>query len=152
MTEQEQIKQQIQKLLELMGIPGFIVIEDRKGQLVFNIKSEDSKMLIGQYGQNLNALQHLVRVLVRTKGEEGGKAPSFVVDVEDYRKSRGEFLEALASKVATRVRETRQALVLKPMSRQDRWVIHNQLAKNEDLITESVGEEPERRIVIKLKS
>jgi spoIIIJ-associated protein len=57
----------------------------------------------------------------------------------------------LARQVAERVRETHQTLVLKPMSSSDRRIIHSALAQTPDLATESIGEDPERRIVIKLK-
>jgi spoIIIJ-associated protein len=151
--DQEKIKQQIQKLLELMGVTGTVAIEDRAGQLTFNIKTQEPKLLIGQYGANLNALQHIVRLLVRPQESATlESAVNFIVDVEDYRKERQQFLEALARQAAERVRSTKQTLVLKPMNRSDRWVIHTQLAQYEDLISESEGEEPERKIVIKPKN
>lgn len=152
MASQEIVKQQIEKFLGLMGITADVAIEDRGGRHVFNIHTEDSSMLIGQHGANLVALQHLVRLVVRRflplKEQEG---LNFIIDVEDYRKTRDEFLVELARAAAARVKETRQTLVLKPMSSYDRFVIHTQLAENPDLTSESVGEEPERRVVIKLK-
>ncbi len=155
MSNQEKIKEQIQKILQLLGVEGSIVIEDRGGNLVFNIKTEDSRLLIGLHGASLNALQHLARLLVRKElsVESGqGEPVEFFLDVEDYRKNREEFLNELARQAAGRVRETRQTLILKPMSSYDRFVIHSFLSKTDDLITESVGEEPERRVVIKLKT
>lgn len=151
MSAQENIKQRIEKLLQLMGISGRVVIEDRDGKLVFNIRSDDSPMLIGQYGVNMMALQHLVRLLARRALPADQSHPEFIIDVEDYRKNRDEFLIELATQAAARVRETGQALMLKPMSSYDRFVIHTQLSASADLISESTGEEPERRIVIKLK-
>lgn len=151
MIGQEQIKQRIEKLLELLGVLGRVVIEDRAGKLVFNIRTEDTSVLIGQYGANLAALQHIVRLLSRKAAPVDEPVPEFILDVEDYRKSRDEFLIELARQAAARVRETKQALVLKPMNGYDRFVIHTQLSEFSDLITESTGEEPERRVVIKLK-
>lgn len=152
MSSQELIKQQIEKFLSLMGIAALVSIEDRAGRLVFNIHTEDSSMLIGQYGANLVALQHLIRLVVRRQlSPEEQTGLNFIVDVEDYRKSRDDFLIELAKQAAQRARETKTTLVLKPMSSYDRFVIHTQLAEFPDLTTESVGEEPERRVVIKLK-
>lgn len=148
-NKHEIIKQEISKLLELLKINGDISVEDRAGQLFFNIKTEDSKMLIGQHGQNLKAFQHIVRLLVRKP--DGQERQYFSVDVDDYRREREEFLEALARKAASRVRETKQTLILKPMTSSDRKMIHTSLSNFDDLITESIGDEPERRIVIKLK-
>ncbi|MEK9181143.1 MAG: R3H domain-containing nucleic acid-binding protein [Patescibacteria group bacterium] len=152
MPNQEKIKEQIQKLLGLLGVAGSIIIEDRAGSLVFNIKTEDSRLLIGQHGANLNALQHLARLLARKELGAEEQMVEFFLDVEDYRKNREEFLNELARQAASRVRDTKQTLILKPMSGYDRYVIHSFLAKTDDLATESIGEEPERRIVIKLKA
>ena len=148
---QEKIRTKILELLTLLGIEAEVETEDREGQLTFNIKSKDSRMLIGQYGQNLKALQHIIRLLVRKNWTAEHEAPVFYLDVEGYRKSRQEFLAELARKAAFRVRTTKQTLILKPMSSYDRRVIHMYLKDSTDLITESIGEEPERRVVIKLK-
>lgn len=151
MNVQEKIKSQIQKLLDLMGVTAVISTEDREGRLFFNIKTEESRILIGQHGANLAALQHLARVLARKELAEENEATEFFVDVEDYRKERDSFLEELARQASLRVRETKQKLTLKPMGSHDRFVIHTYIAKTDDLATESVGEDPERRIVIKSK-
>ncbi|MBI4054214.1 MAG: KH domain-containing protein [Candidatus Doudnabacteria bacterium] len=151
MLPQEKIQQQIQKLLELLGVRGTVAIEDREGELVFNIKSEDSSLLIGQYGATLFALQYLARLLVKRSFLPQEEPSQFTIDVENYRKDREEFLAELARQAAMRVRETKQRLVLKPMSSYERFVIHSHLSQNTDLITESIGEEPERRVVIRPK-
>ncbi|MCL5435679.1 MAG: KH domain-containing protein [Patescibacteria group bacterium] len=152
MSSQELIRQQIEKFLSLMGISAQVAVEDRSGRLVFNIHTEDSSVLIGQYGANLIALQHLIRLVARRQlSPEEQTGLNFIVDVEDYRKSRDEFLIELARQAGERARETKTALVLKPMSGYDRFVIHTKLAEFHDLTTESVGEEPERRVVIKPK-
>lgn len=153
-NKQEKIKKIIEKLLTLMMITGSISTEDREGRLFFNLKTEDSNLLIGQYGQTLKSLQHIARLLARREEEKAGEeTPTmFSLDIDDYRRERGEFLEALARKAATRVRETRRDLILKPMNSSDRKAIHMSLSESNDLVTESIGEEPERRVKIKLKA
>lgn len=154
-ASQEEIRRQIEKLLEMLGVNASIATEDRDGQLFFNIRSADSHLLIGQHGQNLKSLQHIARLLARnltTEPKVNSDTPNFSIDVEDYRRERSEFLEALARKAASRVRETKQLLILKPMNSYDRKMIHSYLASAQDLATESVGEEPERRVVIRLRS
>jgi len=153
-SNQEITREIIEKVLSLMSITeASISIEDRDGRLYYNLKTPDSNLLIGQYGQNLKSLQHIVRILVRRKlGQEAAEAPDFSLDVEGYRREREEFLEALARKAASRVRDTKQMLILKPMGSADRKIIHSFLSAEADLTTESVGEEPERKIVIKLKA
>jgi len=156
MTEhQELIQTSLKRMLELMGVGDTsLSIEDRNGHLFFNIKTADSKLLIGQYGQNLQALQHIVRLLVRKQVglDAADEKLNFSLDVENYRREREEFLEALARKAASRVRETKQMLILKPMGSSDRKIIHALLSASSDLSTESIGDEPERRIVIKLRA
>jgi len=75
----------------------------------------------------------------------------FVVDVEDYKKGREDYLRELARQAADRVRETKESLLLKPMSAYERRVVHAEISNLADITTESVGEDPERRILIKLK-
>lgn len=152
MSFQDQIKQQIEKLLFLMGVAGSVAVEEREGRLVFNITSEDSPILIGQYGANLAALQHLVRAMTRKTVPEEGTPTPFIIDVEGYRQEREEFLVELAKQAAERVRQTKQTLILKPMNAHDRFVIHTYFSALDDLETSSVGDDPERRIVIKLKA
>lgn len=148
MLDQEKIKEQIQKLLELLGAEGSVAIEDRSGKLVFNIRSPDSRILIGQYGNSLIAFQHILRLLVRKEKSEEDQRLDFIIDIEDYRKNREGYLEELARQAAERVRETKQPLTLKPMNSYDRYIIHSYLTSSEDLMTESTGEGEERRVVI----
>jgi len=116
--------------------------------LVFNLKSFDSGILIGGRGVNLAALQYMARLLVHKRLAE---PVNFVVDVEGYKKNREEFLRELARQAAARVRETKEGLLLKPMLSYERRVVHSELSNLPDIATESTGEEPERRILIKPK-
>jgi spoIIIJ-associated protein len=154
MTHQDHIRQHIETLLELIGIEGSVAIEDRDGQLVFNIKTSDSRMLIGQYGAHLRAFQHITRLLVRRASEDmqAENFPEFYVDIEDYRRNRDEFLKALARQAAERVRETKETLFLKPMHSYERRVIHSEISKLDYVVSLSEGQEPERRVVIRPKA
>lgn len=145
---QEIIKQILQQLLEHMEIPAEITTEVSEETIIFNLKTPDSGILIGSHGAHLGALQYLTRLLVHKKIPE---TVHFVVDVEGYKKSREEFLRELARQAAARVRETKESLLLKPMFAYERRVVHAEISKLPDIATESVGEEPERRILIKLK-
>ena len=144
----ESIKQIITEILQHMGIEAEIENRFLEETVIFNLRTADSGMLIGQYGANLNALQHLARLIAFRRL---GEAVRFVVDVEDYKKTREEFLRELARQAAERVRETKETLLLKPMSSYERRVVHAEISKLGDIETESVGDEPERRILIKPK-
>lgn len=147
--QQEIIKQVLRELLAHMDISAELETEVSEETLIFNLKTPDSGILIGQHGANLGALQYLTRILAHKKLSE---TAHFIVDVEGYKKSREEFLRELARQAAARVRETRESLLLKPMASYERRVVHAEIAKSSDIGTESVGEEPERRILIKPKS
>jgi spoIIIJ-associated protein len=143
------VKQVLRELLDHMGINAEIETEVSEETLVFNLRTPDSGILIGQHGTSLGALQYLARALVHKKMPE---AVHFVLDVEGYKKSREEFLRELARQAAARVRETKEALLLKPMAAYERRVVHAEISKLPDIATESTGEEPERRVLIKLKN
>ena len=112
---------------------------------------KDLSILIGKNGQNLNAFDHVVRLLVARKlGATEEKNPlTFIVDVNDYRKSRTNYLVEIARNVARRVLQTQKAEALAPMSSYERKLVHTELAGYKEIQTESIGQEPRRRIVVK---
>lgn len=143
----ELVKTTLRELLLHMGFTADIETEvAAEATTIFNLRTPDSGILIGAHGANLGALQYLTRILTQRKLT----APSrFIVDVEGYKKTREEFLRELARQAADRVRETKEILLLKPMLAFERRVVHDELAKFPDIATESRGEEPERRVLIK---
>lgn len=160
MTE-EIIKNKIinatKEVLERAGFEAKVrfIDADEPGSGKFSIVSIESDgdmgMLIGKNGQNLNALEHMIRLmsmkLISAVGKED--IPGFIVDVNDYRKSRSNFLISLARETAKRVSQNQKAEALLPMSSYERRVVHMELASFKEVQTESIGEEPKRRIVIK---
>lgn len=108
-------------------------------------------MLIGKNGQNLSAFEHLVKLIVNRKisGGEDQKRNVFIVDVNDYRKTKTKYVLDLARSAAQKVINSQRAEALLPMSAYERRLVHTELAAYKELQTESIGEEPHRRIVIK---
>ncbi|HAT73749.1 MAG: Single-stranded nucleic acid binding R3H domain-containing protein [Candidatus Moranbacteria bacterium GW2011_GWF2_36_839] len=146
----EEIKKAIEELVLKMGFSCEVEIieaqNNEQEELVFNIKTEESSYLIGQYGVNLQALQHMARIIFRGKTEN--KA-NFTLDVNSYRQEKNESVFALAKNMAeTSLREGR-AVVMRPMSPYERRLVHMELAKNDQIKTESTGEGEDRRVVIK---
>lgn len=144
----EILKQVLRDILQHMDIQAEIEPRFLEETVIFNLKTPDSGILIGGHGQNLNALQYTARLLAYKRL---GETVQFIVDVEDYKKTREEFLRELARQAASRVRETKESLLLKPMAAYERRVVHAEISNLPDITTESVGEEPERRILIKPK-
>ncbi len=117
---------------------------------------KDLSMLIGKNGQNLEAFERLVRLLASRKlatATAGQADPEndlhFIIDVNDYRKSRTDYLVSIARDVARRVIQTQRAEALSPMSSYERRLVHTELASYKEIQTESVGQEPRRRIIVK---
>ena len=108
--------------LEKMGFEAEIIIEEKDeaelGQrIVCNIKTDESSFLIGQHGGNLEALEHIMRVLVRKKTEDKLK---FIVDINGYRKEKNDSVVALARSMAEKALAEKRAVILRPMSAYER--------------------------------
>ena len=101
--------------------------------------------LIGRKGERLSALQHLVNLMLSRRT---GQWTRVLVDVEDYRGRRERQLVDLATRAAQRVVETGKMLQLEPMPALERRWIHLSLRDNADVSTQSIGEEPNRRVVV----
>jgi spoIIIJ-associated protein len=101
--------------------------------------------LIGRKGERLSALQHLVNLMLSRRMGEWTRV---LVDVEDYRGRRERQLRDIANRAALRVQETGKMLQLEPMPALERRWIHLALRDHPDVATQSIGEEPNRRIVI----
>lgn len=106
----------------------------------------DSKYLIGKYGVNLSALQHILRILIRKKTDE---RINFNVDVNNYREEQKQAIVALATEMGEKVRTEKKSFMLRPMNAYERRIVHVELAKMEGILTESIGEGEDRKIIIK---
>jgi len=116
--------------------------------LRINVKIDEPSLLIGKDGFTLRSLEYLTRILVRKKL---GKIIPFIIDIDNYKKRKEDFLRELAQDAASRVRASKHFVVLKPMAAYDRKIIHTELGKFKDVYTESLGEEPDRRVIVKFK-
>ena len=106
----------------------------------------EASMLIGEYGNNLVAMEHLIKKIVK---KESAEEENFSLDINDYRVKKLEDLKQDVKSAAHEVRLYKKPVPLRPMSSFERRIIHMLLAEYPDITTESIGEEPERRVVIK---
>ncbi len=111
-----------------------------------NIEAESPQLLIGENGQTLSEIQHLLRLILRKKI---GSDIRFDLDVNDYKKKKISYLEELAKSAADEVILTGKEKELSPMPASERRIIHLALSQRQDIVTESRGEGQERRVVIK---
>lgn len=123
-------------------------VEWDEGTVRINIVGKDMGLLIGRKGETLNALQFMVGLIMNRKREEKIRV---ILDVEDYRYKREQSLEALALRLSDKVKNTRKNVVMRPMSSQERRIVHTVLQEDPNVITYSMGDEPNRKVVISLK-
>lgn len=121
--------------------------EHSEGCLI-DINGEDSSFLRNEGGELLDALEHLVN---QAFGRDLPKGERIVCDVESFRATREAELRAMALHAANRVHTTGSPFTFGPMQPQERRVIHLELANDETLYTESIGEGHERRLKVSLK-
>lgn len=107
---------------------------------------DEAHTLIGKDGQNLKALEHVVRTIWKRRDPAGRQ---ITIDINDYRKTRATEIVSLVHETAQRIRDTRRPEALDPMTAYERRIVHTELAAYTDLATESIGQEPHRRVVIK---
>lgn len=107
---------------------------------------EDVGLLIGRHGQTLEALQELTRVVV---GQRTGMRSRIIVDIEDYKRRQRSRLASRARQIAKRVALAGREEELEPMNAFERKVVHDAVAQVAGAESSSLGEEPERRVVIR---
>jgi spoIIIJ-associated protein len=114
--------------------------------LPINLKTDDPQILIGEKGQTLIELQYLLKIILKRKISE-----SFFVDLDinGYKKKKNEYLKELAKSAADEAALTKKEKSLAPMPAYERRIIHLELADRQDVTTESIGQEPERKVIIK---
>ncbi len=137
----EELKEELPENTEYKIIPNENVIN-------VEITSEHLGYLIGYRGETLYAMQNVFSA-VAGKGIEN--RVRVILDIEGYKAKREKTLRELARKVSKTVLRTKKAVKLEPMQAYERKIIHSELQQNERIDTTSIGEEPNRRIVISLK-
>ncbi len=146
-----EVRRIIVDLLTVMGVDiEEVVVVGAEGQPVFEVRTKDSALLIGNQGERLKALNHLVkRIVERTLGR--AEASRFLLDVNGYqRKHLGE-IRNRARMLAERARLFKYDVEMSPMNAYERMVVHAVFADDPDIKTESLGEGKFRRIVIRYR-
>jgi spoIIIJ-associated protein len=141
----EEAKGVLEELLRLMAVPGTVEIATGGETARLNVRGSDLGVLIGRRGEKLASLQHIVNLIVAKKE---GEYHRIAVDVENYRGRREEQLRDVAERAAKRVVQTGKIIQLEPMPAIERRIVHMALVENPKVRTQSVGVEPNRRIVI----
>ena len=153
MDTEDLLKEVLQELLKKLGVEykKIVINEDEVASYLINIQSDNASLLIGYHGENIQALQHILKVLVWQKG--GNEHFNILLDIDDYRKRQEENVINLTERKVDIVRRTGRSQILPPMSAYFRRKVHLHCmgAGYEDIETESQGDGDTRHIIIKLK-
>ena len=132
----------VDDLLKLMDLRADTVLREEEN--VVDIEGQDAEILVGRHGDGLKSMEYLLNLALRDPGSQ----PRVRLDSNGYRERRIRSLERLAEATARQVVEYGVPIRLDPMLSWERWVIHTSLKDREDVKTESVGEAPERKVVV----
>ncbi|MFM8997398.1 MAG: RNA-binding cell elongation regulator Jag/EloR [Candidatus Limnocylindrus sp.] len=144
-------KEILETLIKHLDFEAEVRLSGEGSETVLNVAgtspeaAEELGSLIGRRGERLQAIQHLVNLMLSRKLGEWARV---TVDIEEYRGRREAQLRALARKAGERVRETGRAVQLEPMTALERRWVHMELQDAPGIATESAGEEPDRRVVV----
>ncbi|MDD3646948.1 MAG: KH domain-containing protein [Candidatus Dojkabacteria bacterium] len=150
-------KELVKKAEEIFGKMLSVLEPEAKAEISLEIDEHDKKFLkvivegenlgflIGYRGGTLNSLQMILSQIISNKA---GEHVSVLLDMNNYRERRNDYLKSLASRAIEEVQETGQKVALPPLTAFERRVIHLSLQDNDEVKTESEGEGIDRHIVI----
>jgi len=148
-------RETVSELLEKMKVSAQVTAhygepDDKNNRvpLHVDVNGDDLSILIGRRAETLNALQYIAGLIV---SKELGHSVPLIVDVEGYRSRRENQLRQLARRMAEQVVKTKRRQVLEPMPAGERRIVHIELRNHPDVTTESIGDEPRRKVTIKPK-
>lgn len=142
----------VKEILEKMGVQAEVKAsfpEDAAGDernIWVEVQGKDLSFLIGRRSETINSLQYIASLMV---GKELGRWVSLQIDVEGYRQRRERALRQLARRMAEQAVNSGRRQVLEPMPANERRIIHLELRDNPNVVTESTGDEPARKVTIK---
>lgn len=154
-------KQWLETLLELMDMPttvtteGFETIAEDSESCWLNISAdnltpEQIQILIGQKGEDIDAIQYLANTILNLTQDTDSQG-SYTIDLNGYRVKRYQELLDIADNAAAKVRATGEETEVPNLSSAERKQIHSFLQNSPDLETESRGQEPDRKLIVKLR-
>jgi len=135
----------VEGLLKHMGVRAQVTVRSASDPITIDISGRDLGALIGWRGETLRALQSVTNVMFGKQLAEGERV---IVDVERYRQRREHTVREIALRAARQVKMTGDAITLDAMQAFERRAIHLALQDDPDVGSSSIGEEPDRRVVV----
>ncbi len=154
-------KEWLETLLKLMGFPAEVNVEQRNSEFLESpecwliidetqLTPKQIQMILGNHGEGVDAIQYLANTLINLS-VESEQQQGFTVELNGYRLQRQQELNAWVQQVAQQVRQTGQEIEMTSLSSAERRQVHTMLKDADDLATESRGQEPDRRLVVRLR-
>jgi spoIIIJ-associated protein len=135
-------------ILAQLGVGKYEIAVKKEGDNnVIDISGENLGAIIGRRGETLDALQYLA-ILANNRGSEENTRLRLVVDCNGYREKRTETLETLAVRTCAKVIKQGRRVTLEPMNPYERRIIHSKVSEIEGVFSNSIGDEPYRKVVI----
>ena len=144
------VAESIREIIEKLQVPATIEVSRQDNIFFVDIDSEDSSLLIGKYGVNLESLQFILAVRIKTL--TGDDDFEIYVDVGNWRKRKDEKLKQMALDAAQRVASENEPQSIYNLKNSERRVIHVALADHPSVETVSEGEGENRHIIIRSKN
>ncbi len=142
------LQEYIQEFVQTLGISiDAVEIVTTGAHTMFNIRTADSKQLIGPHGDHLRSLNYLIRRSVEKK--TGEKDSKFMIDVNGYQHKHIQSIEQKAKLLADRVRTFKSSAAMTPMSAYERMIVHSLFSEDSEIATESEGVGKARHIVLR---
>ncbi len=151
MNKEDLIKEVAEEVLGKMGFEATITVSTSvvengaKENITLEIDSPESKFIIGKQGATLISLQHILKMLVRSKSDD---YINFSVDVNGYKQQQDNYIRETANDLANEATINGRAITMEPMNGYERRLVHLELEKNTKVKTESIGEGEDRKVII----
>ena len=141
------VKEFVKNVVKKFDSSTVVEYKREENLITVNVSGDESAILIGRHGTTLEALQFITEIVANRASEEKIK---LYLDVDGYKKRQDEKLEDFARSMAKKAIMEKRDIALRPMVPRERKIVHNALANDSHVSTESLGEEPDRRVIIRV--
>lgn len=145
--DEKQVAENVRQIIEKLGVSATAEVSKVDDTFFVDINSEDSSLLIGKNGSNLESLQFILAVRLKTQNQD--QDFEIFVDVDGWRKQKEDKLKNMATSIAQKVITTGEGEPLYNLNASERRVVHLALADHPKVTTESTGEGEGRYLIIK---
>jgi spoIIIJ-associated protein len=133
----EPAREILAKILSLLSLDTRVTAGKKGDHILLNIEGNNTGLLIGHKGKTLEVLEFIVNKAVNKISQ---KRVRVIVDTENYRQKREDYLRGLAFKMSEKAKKTKKTVTINPISPHDRRIVHLALKEDRHVQTQSNGE------------